>query len=141
MRREELADGGAVLVILTDTGGRVVLVQSQDRPEPLFWKFPGGGVEPGETALQAAAREVWEETGIHIDPEELTWLMTQYLDDHDKRTFIAQISPERLAAHARRGNDGEMVGLFKHKELPTMLDFLEEHRRILTRFLARKSQK
>lgn len=31
------------------------------------WQFPGGGVEPGETAEMAAARETMEETGYATD--------------------------------------------------------------------------
>lgn len=31
------------------------------------WQFPGGGVEPGESAEQSVRREVREETGFDID--------------------------------------------------------------------------
>lgn len=36
-----------------------------------YWDFPKGAVEPGETPLQAAIREVQEETGI--DTLEFAW--------------------------------------------------------------------
>jgi len=33
-----------------------------------LWEFPGGKIEPGETAELAAVRECLEETGISVEP-------------------------------------------------------------------------
>ena len=35
-----------------------------DPSKPAWWEIPGGGIDPGETPAQAAAREITEETGI-----------------------------------------------------------------------------
>lgn len=40
------------------------------RPHPV-WLAPGGEVEMGESAKEAAKRETHEETGLHIDPARL----------------------------------------------------------------------
>lgn len=53
----------AVLVRETD----VLLVQRSKDPDAGLWGFPGGHVELGETALQAAVRELREETGVLAD--------------------------------------------------------------------------
>lgn len=42
---------------------RVLLVQRKDVP---VWVLPGGGVEAGESPLEAAARETFEESGVRV---------------------------------------------------------------------------
>lgn len=47
-------------VVIARYGGRLLWCRHRDRQT---WEIPGGHIEPGESALEAAARELQEETG------------------------------------------------------------------------------
>ena len=66
-----------VRVAAFDEGGRVVLVKHTYVPG---WHFPGGGVEPGETAHDALVRELREEALIELKAE--ARLHAVYLNRH-----------------------------------------------------------
>ena len=53
--------GASIAVFRDDT---VLLVQRAKPPRAGLWTLPGGHIEPGETAADAALRELSEETGI-----------------------------------------------------------------------------
>jgi 8-oxo-dGTP pyrophosphatase MutT (NUDIX family) len=89
-------------VIVTDRE-RVLLGHATRSPR---WDIPKGGMEPGETLPAAAARELLEETGLAISPEELTDLgVHSYLRGKDLALFMwkpAQLpDPQRLTCTSR----------------------------------------
>jgi 8-oxo-dGTP pyrophosphatase MutT (NUDIX family) len=77
-------------VIVTD-GGRVLLGHATRSPR---WDIPKGVAEPGETFAATAARELLEETGLTVAPEELADLgVHAYLRGKDLALF-AWVPPE-----------------------------------------------
>lgn len=58
---------------IRDGEGQVLL---QRRSDNGLWSFPGGSIEPGENAEQAAIREVREEVGLEVQPTGLIGIYT-----------------------------------------------------------------
>ncbi|GAB2624510.1 hypothetical protein Aab01nite_18260 [Paractinoplanes abujensis] len=63
----------AARVLLVDSAGRALLLYGGDpaRPGTSWWFTPGGGLESDETPAEGAARELFEEIGLRVDPVEL----------------------------------------------------------------------
>jgi 8-oxo-dGTP diphosphatase len=56
----------AVGVLLRADGKVLLGNRPADKPWPGWWELPGGKLEPGETVMQALARELCEEIGITV---------------------------------------------------------------------------
>ena len=64
MRQVEEFSAGGLVVDLAGAVPKGALIARTDRHGKLLWSLPKGHIEAGESAEQAAVREVEEETGI-----------------------------------------------------------------------------
>src|SRR5205085_5016645 len=89
----------------------VLLVRRGRAPRQGEWSLPGGSIEPGETARQAAAREALEETGLRVIVRDVVDVFDAIIPEAEGRPgyhycvpdFLAE--PEVPAAEPRAGDD------------------------------------
>ena len=60
-------------ILVVDDDLRVLLIHGFDpaRPAVRYWFTPGGGINPSESEVDAAVRELREETGLEVSTSEL----------------------------------------------------------------------
>jgi 8-oxo-dGTP pyrophosphatase MutT (NUDIX family) len=63
----------ASVIVLRDAPLEVLMLRRHGAASfvPNAWVFPGGAIEPGESAADAAVRETREECGVDLDPNAL----------------------------------------------------------------------
>jgi len=99
----------AAVIIRSQGDATEIFSARRTEPESLRggWEFPGGKVDPGETAIQAVHREIMEEIGVTIELvhhligplDNGAWPMG---DDYALNTWIARITqgePQLIEQH------------------------------------------
>lgn len=110
-----------------------------DIPCPNMWELPGGGREGNESPFECAAREVYEELGIHLDEGCLLWSKiypSVIFKDKQSVFMVSQISQEQFDK-INFGDEGQAYKLMPVEEFLTskqavpqlqgrLRDYLEE---------------
>jgi 8-oxo-dGTP pyrophosphatase MutT (NUDIX family) len=103
--------------------GKLLLVQRGRGGYRGLWSLPGGHIEPGEDAADAAARELTEETGIvaaigrRIDTVEILPSPETGIGKH---YVLAVFEAEFLSGSVVAGDDAEDAGWFGTGELAAL---------------------
>ncbi|MBP6507872.1 MAG: (deoxy)nucleoside triphosphate pyrophosphohydrolase [Opitutaceae bacterium] len=90
-----------VVCALIEREGRVLVAQRPAHKHlPLKWEFPGGKVEPGETAEAAIVRELCEELGCgFILTRALPRFTHAYAETIEMIPFVGRLAPDSTEPH------------------------------------------
>lgn len=112
--------------VIIEVEGKIALVRRKYPPPG--WAIPGGFIDPGERAEDAAVREAREETGLSVT---LTALLGVYSDPaRDSRLHTISIVYVAAAEGTPSGgDDASEARLFEERNLPAPLAF--DHANIL----------
>jgi ADP-ribose pyrophosphatase YjhB (NUDIX family) len=100
---------------------RVLLIRRAKPPRAGEWSLPGGAQELGEGVLEAARREVREETGLELARVELLTVVDSIGRDEAGRVrwhyTLVDVWGEAAPGEARAGGDAAEVAWFGLDEL------------------------
>jgi 8-oxo-dGTP pyrophosphatase MutT (NUDIX family) len=109
-------DRVAARLLIRAPTGRVLMLRLAPSFRTPFWVTPGGGIDDGETVLDAAARELYEEVGrrdlpigprISISDVVFTW-EDWFVRQHE-HTFLVD-APDEFEAEVLHPDEEPIVG-------------------------------
>ncbi|WP_438835954.1 NUDIX hydrolase [Streptococcus pluranimalium] len=130
--------------ILANQDGKVLL---QLRGDKKTWAIPGGAMELGESSLDTAIREFYEETGIEVQVKRLLNVYTNfdevYPNGNQVQTvvFIYELTATEIGDISDFHNEETLkVAFFTKEEIDQLESVSDKHRLMLKEYFANDFQ-
>uniref|UniRef100_UPI002F90E947 NUDIX hydrolase n=1 Tax=Streptomyces sp. NBC_01562 TaxID=2975879 RepID=UPI002F90E947 len=124
-------------VVALTPAREVLLIQRGWPPHEGAWALPGGHVDPGETSIEAAARELAEETGVTVTADDLRQIGVWDAPERDPRgryITVAYVAVVSVGTTITAGDDARTARWWPLDDLPECLAF--DHAAILSAAVA-----
>lgn len=86
-----------IVVILLPVDEGLLVIRRGIPPQQGWLALPGGFVDYGESWQEAGAREVWEETGVRIEPQEIEEFWVRSTPQGDQILIFGLARPHTAA--------------------------------------------
>lgn len=110
----------------------VLLIRRGTPPRQGEWSLPGGRIEPGERATEAALRELREETGVEAEITGLIDVVDGLFPDAGRHYVLIDYAALWLSGEPVAGDDASEARFVPLDEVDALIDW-SETRRIIRR--------
>lgn len=112
--------GVGAAVVVWDEDRRLLLIQrGKSATKPGLWAIPAGYVDYGEEVREAAARELYEETGLEATVGEVVWVASNF-HDPSKLTVGIWFAGTVTGGSLHAGDDADDAAFFALDALPPL---------------------
>ena len=109
-------------------GDSVLLIRRGTPPRQGEWSLPGGRIEPGERAMDAALRELREETGVEAEITGLIDVVDGVFPEAGRHYVLIDYAARWLSGEPVAGDDAAKARFVALDEVESLIDWSETRR-------------
>lgn len=109
-------------------GDAVLLIRRGTPPRQGEWSLPGGRIEPGERTVEAALRELREETGVVAEITGLIDVVDGLFAEAGRHYVLIDYAARWLSGEPVAGDDALEARFVPLDEVEALIDWAETHR-------------
>lgn len=109
-------------------GGEVLLIRRGQPPRQGEWSLPGGRIEPGERAVDAALRELREETGVEAEITGLVDVVDGLFPDAGRHYVLIDYAARWVSGEPVAGDDALEARFVALGQVEALVNWAETRR-------------